>query len=220
MRIERKFLIRSLTKQWVELQIKIHPAGFSEIFNKRQVNNIYFDTPGFNHYSDHVNGETSREKIRIRWYGNTFGEIKEPFLEHKIKRGNITRKYSTRMKGFFLTSGLLREEILSILPVQEPGFPLHIIANLFPSLLNSYTRKYFLSADRNFRLTLDSGIKSYPVRYGDNLFNAPAHHHGLNIVEIKYKPGKDDLAREVTSGFPFRVTKCSKYLKGVERVLF
>ena len=43
-RFERKFFITQLSSLDIEYIIKVNPAIFSEIFNKRNVNNIYFDT--------------------------------------------------------------------------------------------------------------------------------------------------------------------------------
>jgi hypothetical protein len=38
------------------------------------------------------------------------------------------------------------------------------------------------------------------------------------IVELKYAAGDDDDARSITSAFPFRPTKSSKYVTGVQRL--
>ena len=43
-RYERKFIIPSLSEQMVEILVKLNPAMFSEIFHRRYVNNIYFDS--------------------------------------------------------------------------------------------------------------------------------------------------------------------------------
>ncbi|MGZ4119018.1 MAG: VTC domain-containing protein, partial [Bacteroidia bacterium] len=65
LRHERKFLITDHSAKDVEQMIKLHPACFSEIFYQRTVNNIYFDTIGFNNYYDNVEGEMDRIKARI-----------------------------------------------------------------------------------------------------------------------------------------------------------
>ena len=79
-RYERKFLISSMTKHDVENLIRHNPRMFSEVFHKRCINNIYFDSPRLNNYFENVFGVMQRTKIRIRWYGELFGEIKQPIL--------------------------------------------------------------------------------------------------------------------------------------------
>ena len=84
-----------------------------------------------------------------------------------------------------------------------------------PTLINRYTRKYFLSANGQFRMTLDNGIQyfrpdlPYPsfLEYG---FNDPSL-----ILELKYNEELDNEAEAITNKFPFRMTKSSKYVTGL-----
>ena len=99
-RYERKFFISGLTKTEVEKIINFHPAMFFEIFQKRLVNNIYFDSSELNSYYDNINGDLNRIKTRIRWYGELFGEIEKPFLELKIKCGLLGKKLRFSLPPF------------------------------------------------------------------------------------------------------------------------
>ena len=94
-RYERKFLIRGLEKNQVESIIKSHPGHFSEIFESRIINNIYFDTVNMSNFSENIIGISNRSKIRIRWYGSTFGNVENPLLEIKFKKGLLGRKKNT-----------------------------------------------------------------------------------------------------------------------------
>ena len=85
-RYERKFLISDLNHNEIRAIIKQHPAMFHQVFYKRNVNNIYFDTADFSSYIDNVEGVTNRQKVRIRWHGDLFGVIKNPELEVKYKK--------------------------------------------------------------------------------------------------------------------------------------
>ena len=86
---------------------------------------------------------------------------------------------------------------------------------LAPTLINRYNRKYFLSADGNYRLTLDSNISFFPapptlsVLSGNELFEP------YNVLELKYNHAKDVEASGITKHLPFRLTKSSKYVLGV-----
>ena len=47
MRYERKYKIEGVSLGIILQSIAMHPAGLSKIYPDRQINNIYFDTPGF-----------------------------------------------------------------------------------------------------------------------------------------------------------------------------
>ena len=86
-RYERKFTLpASHSLRSVEGLIKGNSSLFREIYSQRKVNNIYFDTYRYSNYFDNVLGVSDRKKMRIRWYGETFGEISKPVLS-KTKEG-------------------------------------------------------------------------------------------------------------------------------------
>lgn len=220
-RHERKFLITGHLASEVEQIIKYNPACFKEIYQQRRINNIYFDTLAYDSYYRNVEGDTDRTKARIRWYGQQFGEIKDAVLEFKIKKGLLGRKDYYALKPFILDNNFSKQEIIKAL--DSPDIPLEIrnlMLSLQPALLNSYTRKYFLSADKQFRLTIDKDQIFYRISYNNNTFiNKVAYREGV-VLELKYSEGRDEIAAGITNYFPFPMTKNSKYLQGVERVLF
>jgi len=218
-RYERKYATGSLTPFAVEHIIKTHPACFSEIFYSRYVNNIYLDTFGLKSYFEKINGSPSSIKTRIRWYGELFGYIANPFLEFKIKRGAMGKKDSFPLGGFTLDEKLSTGGLMDILR----GSKLPDDANVcFPcmelSILNRFSRKYFLSADKKFRLTVDSGIEYYRIDSSRNMFLNRVPEGNMTVIEIKYDSKNDDLASGITGGFPFRIFRNSKYINGVENL--
>jgi hypothetical protein len=70
---------------------------------------------------DNVEGEKSRVKIRIRWYGELFGKISKPVLEYKIKKGLAGRKESFPLNDFSLNSDFSKAEIEKA--VDRPELP-------------------------------------------------------------------------------------------------
>jgi len=50
------------------------------------------------------------------------------------------------------------------------------------------------------------------------VLRARAEDHGVVIVELKYDRADEREAERVASRFPFRLTRSSKYVRGVERV--
>ena len=131
-RYERKFCISEINSQEVESIVNLHPAMFSEIFHKRSVNNIYFDSPELNNYFDNIDGNSRRIKIRIRWYGKLFGEIEKPILEIKIKNGLLGRKSHYPLHPIILDSHFNTQKISQIIKnTKSPSakstknYPLH-----------------------------------------------------------------------------------------------
>ena len=53
-RFERKFIDENSSLTETEHKIKHNPAGFSEIYHSRFVNNIYLDTPDYRFYLDNI----------------------------------------------------------------------------------------------------------------------------------------------------------------------
>jgi len=219
-RYERKYTIpkyHSLTA--TEQIIKRNSFLFKEIFHQRQINNIYFDTEEYNDYFDNVLGVSNRKKIRIRWYGNTFGEIKKPVLEIKIKKGIVGDKWSYPLKSFKLNNHLKNETIQNIF--NESSLPLPIremLKPVFPALLNSYQRKYFLSADQKFRITLDFDLLYYKIDKNLNqCFGFPFEDEN-HIVELKYGLKDEINVHRISAQFPFSINKNSKYVNGVNKL--
>jgi hypothetical protein len=78
--------------------IRLHPAGFRTAFPPRTVNNLYFDTPDLNSLFANTYGVGSRQKLRLRWYGETLPTT----LSHSV----LELKYKDNMLGNKKTEGL------------------------------------------------------------------------------------------------------------------
>ena len=218
-RYERKYVVAKLTVPEVESVVKTHPACFSEIFHIRTVNNIYFDSFGLKSYFDRVNGAASSTKIRIRWYEDLFGYIAKPVLELKIKQGSLGRKETFPLRGFLLDNNLRFDVVKDVLMSSDmPDALKSCLSGMEFSIMNSFKRKYFQSADRKFRLTIDSDIKYYELQNNCNLFLNIVSEPGITVVEIKYDRKDDDCAAEITNSLPFRMSRNSKYINALEKL--
>jgi hypothetical protein len=219
-RYERKFFISALTKQEVESIVKLHPAMFSEIYQQRFVNNLYFDSFGMNSYFDNVNGSMSRVKFRIRWYDDLFGFVKKPVLELKIKNGLLGRKVSFPLNSFSISEDNFDLDVI-LDAVKNSDVPDALklkFSSLEPSLLNRYNRKYYLSADGNYRITIDAEMICYQVNAHNQSLSQKFLDKTNTVLELKYNQDKDYYADQITNYFPFRLTKSSKYVSGVEKL--
>ena len=218
-RYERKFYIAGIDPRVAELAVRLHPAHFTEIYHQRYVNNCYFDSPDLRFYRDAVQGNSHRVKVRIRWYGDLFGEVPHPVLELKGKKGPLGSKRAVPALPFHHRP---QGELVQLEDWLEGGCRAAAITprlgSLRPALLNRYARRYFLSADGRFRVTIDAACEYFPVASPRDRAGRSAIDDDTVIVELKYAAGDDDDARSVTSAFPFRPTKSSKYVTGVQRL--
>lgn len=218
-RYERKFFISELTRHELESILSHHPALFSEIYYQRYVNNIYFDTANLINYFDNVDGSAQRVKVRIRWYGELFGVVEKPILELKIKNGLLGRKESFALKPFTIDNGFRHSDIVDVF--NESDIPQELklkLISLEPALLNRYSRKYFMSDDKDFRITIDSELTFYRINCHNHCFLHKSIDQNNLVLELKYTYDKEAYAERISNELPFIVTKSSKYVSGIERL--
>lgn len=215
LRYERKFVPEGFTPEALLGLVRHHPALFREVFPERTVNNLYFDTQNLRHYTDHVNGAANRVKIRVRWYGDFHGKKEHPTLEFKIRHGAVSRKVTYPLPALDLDGEFDRKEFNAALD-SLPPMVRHQMREHVPWVANRYRRRYFCSADRKVRLTLDWQLESLDARHaGLRLRPMPGTNPPL-VVELKYDPDDSDGAAEIAGKFPFRMTRFSKYVRGIE----
>ncbi len=215
-RYERKFTVSSASRGEIISRIKNHPAFFREIFAPRQVNNIYFDTPALKFYRDNEIGISERKKVRVRWYGELFQKIGSPKLEYKIKSGLLGTKWTFEVQPFEMKEKFSTAFISSVLDRSYVPKPiLEDLKMLSPSLINCYKRTYFLSADKQFRLTFDEDLSYYRVAtFHPNILRKKEQENAF-VIELKYSEESDEMANLITSRFPYRLDKSSKYVNGI-----
>ena len=215
-RYERKFTAEQAYKPELLYYIRKHPAQFREIYYPRQINNIYLDTPLLKFYVNNEIGIAERKKVRIRWYGATFGEARKPKLEYKIKAGLLGDKWGFNLDNFHISPGFDNRNLIKVFNDSElPGPILDDLKFLRPALLNTYHRTYFLSADGRFRLTLDEKMRYYRVDHPKSNFLRSVPDPTAFIIELKYAPEEDGAANRVAQHLPYRLNKSSKYVNGI-----
>lgn len=216
-RFERKFVIEDRGVSYVEQIVRLNKYGFRSAFYERQINNIYFDTPNLNYYYDNHFGKSKRVKVRIRWYGDTFGEVKRPILEFKIKSGAVGRKLSFPLISFDFSKGISKQDLHKIFSESDlPEWALNDVLTLQPKLVNYYRRKYYISFDNLFRFTIDHHMNYINIDNRNHSFIEKASNNGTVVLELKYDMEHDSKVSKITSFLPFRLSKFSKYVSGVE----
>jgi hypothetical protein len=215
LRFERKAYLNQMDRHSLVALIHQHPALFKKVHKERVVNSLYYDTPGFSNALEKINGLKSRRKARIRWYGTLFGEIQKPVLEIKAKENTVGWKNRYPLHPFVIENQGETAIQPEFLEPDDSLLPKMLLMIRNPSLLISYRRLYFLSADGRFRLTVDDNLRFYsPGKNKHGWVLNPANPRGI-IAELKYSFGDDDDARKIASWYPFRWGSFSKYINGL-----
>lgn len=214
-RYERKYITDVLLAEEVELALKLHPSLFFEKYPPRFINNIYFDNPSFKDYQDSVQGISQRKKIRIRWYGDLKGNIKNAQVELKYKNGVLVSKERFPLIPFKLSDIEKPSKWHSILEKSQVPSAIDMeIRELNQIVSNRYYRKYFLTPDDKFRITIDSNMESRMVGW----FNKNSRSSPSNkvVIELKYDLTADINVGKILRFLPFTLSKNSKYLGAME----
>lgn len=218
-RYERKFAITGASITEVEHHVRHHPALFFQEYTPRIVNNIYLDTPDLRNYHQNVEGHSHRSKLRARWYGSLFGAVPRAVLEQKCKRGQVGTKHSARLALFEFGNQTSAHSVRCWLETSPLSENLrHEVCQAEPSLVNQYHRQYFRSRDRQVRLTIDSRLAFFRFRRHANSFLTRVEVPALVVLELKYLDAATEEAASVANHLPFRMTRMSKYVFGLNAV--
>lgn len=186
--------------------------NFKEIYNKRQINSIYFETKNFSDLIDTINGEKNRSKLRLRWYGSTFNNSTKPVLENKIKINNQNFKIKHNLDFVEFKNEISSNYIKDIVKDLKnlSSLSKFKIQTREPNLLVTYTRRYFMY--NNVRITLDTNLRSKDFYRKKKITDKDFFRKKkISIVEIKYKDNCYGDVKKITSCFNNRVGKFSKY---------
>ena len=221
-RIELKFCGLEVDSVAVDRWIRNHSMEFTEVFEERVVNNIYFDSHALSCYHDNVAGQSAREKLRYRWYTHTLHcRTFEPGqLEIKVRKNSFGTKTSQPVDRAPCAT-LPWPSIIRTIHQQVTGELRQLLDRLVvPVLINRYTRRYYLSKDRRLRITVDRNLGVWDQRYRRRpnfSRRALLLPRGI-VVEAKFGrnvlPG---LSNEFLDA-PLRITRHSKYVNGVRAI--
>jgi hypothetical protein len=208
-RYERKYFVEHLPLEAVLQAVRLHPASFRSLYPPRWVNNLYFDTPDLSAFRDNAAGVPERRKYRLRWYGRPFDALANPILEVKSKQGELGTKHSIALPpGPYVLPGT--EGLLAAVWARLPQGK-----GLQPTLFNAYHRSYWAAAAGRFRLTVDTALQFGAYRCSPGPW-LTARLPGI-ILELKYS-AEEDGSDFILQHLPFRQTKSSKYVQGVNLV--
>lgn len=227
MRYELKFLFSCEEYEAVLKRMHDNAYGIREIYCERQINNIYLDTLGYSDYLANFHGDDQRLKYRIRWYGQLHGKIEKPVLELKYKQEALGGKRMAEVPEFNFDehfswqnyARILRTEMLDLSP---EGIAMYSeVLGRIPALVNTYTRRYFMTANTKYRLTVDQNMNFYTLQSAvsskSDLF---ATHDPHILLEVKFEEADLDGAKGLINSLGYRVYKNSKYSNGIQSALY
>jgi hypothetical protein len=90
------------------------------------------------------------------------------------------------------------------------------LSTLTPVLANRYSRRYFQSFHGHVRATIDTGLTYYRLPTQDGGSWVRYDDRSQTVLEFKYAADDDDKVRQLLSDSPFRLTKSSKYVQGID----
>lgn len=218
-RHEVKFVAVASRLRDLEHWVKVHPMGFVTAYPPRLVNNVYFDNHTLFAYRENLVGASSRSKLRLRWYGDTFAPDRGT-LEVKRRRNMVGWKLSRATGGFDLARDDWRTLRRSLAGQLDPEIRLWLDASPLPVILNRYQRRYLVSRDGKVRVTLDDRQVVYDQRLGPrpNL-RRRANLPDTLVVEFKFAPRDRPEGSRAIQGIPIRMSRNSKYVIGVQSLV-
>ena len=213
LRNEKKFIFFEPPESIEKL---LNFIGSKEIYSSRIVNSIYFDTYFHKNFNEAIDGIMLRNKVRIRWYGETFNTEIRPQIENKIRISQHNYKIAKKLKNFKTKTFFNLIDFKKYIQNEKNNKNEinYYLNNLYPNLLVSYLRKYFIFD--NVRITLDTDLKF--INLAEINFFSKKNFLCINkkqIVELKYRDKFHYQASKITRTFNNRLNKFSKYQIGL-----
>ena len=213
LRNEKKFIF---LEPLVSIEKLLNFIGTKEIYSPRMVNSIYFDTYFHKNFHEAIDGIMLRNKVRVRWYGEIFNVEIQPQIESKNRISQHNYKITKKLKSFKTKSFFNLINFKKYIQNEknnknEINFYLN---NLYPNLLVSYLRKYYIFD--NVRITLDTDLKF--INISEINFFSKKNFLCINkkqIVELKYSDEFHYQVSKITKTFNNRLNKFSKYQIGI-----
>ncbi len=195
LRIENKYGIsrdkKVLFFKW------INNNKIKKLFPSRCIYSIYFDNNNYDIYTNSIEGNVPRKKIRLRKYDFFSYEINNFVLETK------ETNFTTRSKK------ILREFSRNIL---TNGYYDKMYGNCYPKIIVTYKRDYFVY--KSHRITFDENIQ-----YGKfDILQKNLVLSSTNDIIIEVKNNNISKSNEIDEIFPFAKTRFSKYTNGVDQL--
>jgi len=220
-RIEKKYTFNQVEKNSVRDWLLALPLGFQEVFSKREVNSLYFDSYDHFCYEENLSGVSKRGKARLRWYNNIDLPSSKVTFEMKVKSNSFGDKISHQFNFKDLNiSSSSHDLVLQLRNLLPSDILPYFDTFTEPSLLVSYKREYYEDFYKKVRVTLDDKIIFSKPRY-ENLFSThsnqkiPMNHGVLEVKIEKASKSENEWNKIFFSNNLIRAGRHSKYAIGI-----
>ena len=218
-RTEKKYTFNQVEKDSVRDWLQALPLGFQEVYSKREVNSLYFDSHDHFCYEENLSGVSKRGKARLRWYNNNDLLSSKVTFEMKVKSNSFGNKLSHEFNFKDLNINSSSHDLIIQLRNLLPNDILPYFDTFTePSLLVSYQREYYEDVQKKVRVTLDDEIMFSKPGY-ENLFTMHNNqkvimNHG--VLEVKIENASEaEWKKMFFSNNLIRAGRHSKYAIGV-----
>lgn len=217
-RFERKYPLTAgelLDFRWWH---RAHGRAFRQTYAPRTINNIYFDSPAWDRYAGNTSGVSSRTKCRLRWYGEA--ESAEDFTFEAKHRRNATGHKETQTipaGDLGLPSLRLGRLYERLRPLLRGDLRILLDQGHRPVLYNRYHREYYATGD-GVRMTVDTRIVYSAIPGGSLRELRLVPSAAPTVVEIKHDSERREEAEAALRRLPFRATRSSKYVIGIDHL--
>ena len=204
-RFEKKWKVNSYYFYDVYRALTESNFNFTEQYDSRWVNSIYYDNNFYNSILQNLDGNELKKKIRLRWYGSDLN-INNSFLEIKSKKGIVSqkRKINLKEKNSKLNQILLKKIQINILK----KYPNFFVQN--PLTKVRYNRTYFVSKNNNIRATIDKNISYQKIN--NYKVDVGSFYDSNLVLEFKYNTEYDNYVRDNLKNISLRLNKNSKFI--------
>jgi hypothetical protein len=227
-RYEFKYVLRAGKAQLIEDEIRnfMYYDKFVESLPDQRypVRSLYFENNISSNFYEKVDGLKTRRKFRLRTYTSDANDEKEIFFELKGKHNERTYKQRVRIDENDLAifeNPNRAFELLDLYPAAD--FIETYVFEAFrkqlrPMVLVDYMRRPYVSDyDTNFRVTIDSGLRSCAsqrLRTGDHQFRACIAGH--SVIEVKFHRRIPLWFHRLIQTYDLRRVSISKFVVGMK----
>ncbi len=208
-----------------ELTPYMEPDPFCHEEAAYLVNSLYFDTPDMQFYTEKIDGQKYRHKIRLRTYGRDEDTV---FLEMKKKINNCIYKVRAstardNLRPYFVDEAAQPEELFSAGTCFSGVDEILALARRLrvrPTVGVCYRRRALMGKqDNRLRITFDEHIESRPSRCGLSLLEKGdlLFPPGIDVLEIKVDNNAPLWLVQIIEHFNLHRLSISKYCHAVAR---
>lgn len=211
MRYEVKLVGAESDLHRLNAELRLLPSMLRPLHPTRVVQSVYLDTDDGLAMRDNLSGQSLRQKLRFRWYGEGSERVAGQ-LEWKFRNNSLGSKDIVQLEPMQV-AGATRRGFWRDLNDRVPTVWQKRLRGREPAQWLRYRRDYYGSADGQLRITVDRELCAFDQRFEYVLSSRRATPvPALLIVEVKASAEHREAIEGWLQGVGFRPSKCSKFV--------